>query len=296
MTVMQRLVSALSEPIYNRLLYYYISTKQGQRPKRLDLRHPQTFNEKTIWLKMNYQEPNATLLADKVRVKDFVRATIGDRYVIPSLGVYRSADAVDFSALPASFVLKANHGSGWNIICRDRSTLDVGLTRERLARWLRSNYYDLNKEPQYRDIEPRILAETYLENTLERPLVDYKVFCFSGKPVCVQVDLDRFTNHTRNFYDCDWQYLPFTTLYPLGPGNTPRPETLDEMLSVARSLSKNLVFARIDLFNYEGRVFFGEVTLHHGGGFEPFVPPEYDLILGRQLTLPRPNRRKVGSP
>ena len=281
-----RLAGALSERAYNTLLYYYIHLKTGQRPGRLNVDNPRTFNEKTIWLKEFHRYPNAHILADKVKVKDLVAERIGAQSLIPTLGVYDRAADVDFDALPRGFVLKANHGSGMNIVCPDKTALDIPRTRERMDRWLRTSYYDIGKEYQYRDIPRKLIAETLLANSAADPLVDYKVFCFSGVPRYVQVDLDRFTNHTRNFYDTSWNYVPFTTLYPLGTRRLPRPALLPEMLDIARVLSAGLAFARIDLYNHAGKVWFGEITLHHGGGFEPFMPREYDRILGDLLVLP----------
>jgi teichuronopeptide biosynthesis TupA-like protein len=281
-----RLVKAMTEWQFNQVMYYYVHLMQRRKPRWLNLRRPRTFNEKTIWLKMHHRAPNAALLADKVRVKEYVAAVVGPQYVIPTIGVWEDAGAIDFAKLPDVFVLKANHGSSWNIICQCKSALDQPVTRDTLNEWLRTNYYDIGKEYQYRGIPPRIICETLLENSVEEPLDDYKIFCFSGRPFCVQVDLDRFTNHTRNFYDVDWNYMPFTTLYPLGTRRLPRPEALDEMLDVAKKLSAGLVFARIDLYYHRRRVYFGEVTLHHGGGFEPFIPREYDLTLGQQMKLP----------
>ncbi|MGB2870014.1 MAG: ATP-grasp fold amidoligase family protein [Bacteroidota bacterium] len=277
---------SLSEKTYNSFYYYYLHFKCGRIPKLLNLKHPTTFNEKTIWLKMNHRYGNAHLLADKVRVKEYVSNVLDAKYLVPTIAVYDRAEDVDFERLPESFVLKANHGSAWNIICRNKAALNIQETRSKLAGWLNSNYYETGKEYQYKDIPPKILCETYLENSPDHPLVDYKVFCFSGEPRYIQVDLDRFTHHTRNFYDLNWNLLPFTTLYPLGRRVLSRPAALDEMLLVARTLSAGMVFARVDLFLFDGRVYFGEITLHHGGGFEPFVPAKYDRVLGEQMHLP----------
>lgn len=276
----------LNEHAFNRFFYYYLHIKGRAIPRRLNLRNPTTFNEKTIWLKMNQRYPLAGVYADKVRVKDFVREVAGDKYVIPTLAVHDAVNDIDFTALPEAFVLKANHGSGWNIICPDKTKLDADGARRRLRGWLRMNYFDVGKEYQYRNIQPKILVESYLEDTAADPLIDYKIFCFSGEPLFIQIDADRHTNHTRNFYDLEWNLMPFTTCYPLGTKKLARPSALDEMLALAQKLAKGLVFARIDLYYHRDRVFFGEITLHHGGGFEPFFPREYDLALGQYICLP----------
>ena len=194
----ESLMKSMNEWTYNRFLYYYNHLKKAQIPKPLDLKNPVTFNEKTIWLKMNQRYTNANVLTDKVLAKNFVSHEIGDRYLIPTIAVYDSVSQIDFEKLPSSFVLKANHGSGWNVICEDKNRIDLVSVRGKLTKWLNTNYYDIGKEYQYRDIIPRILCEAYLENSRETALVDYKVFCFSGKAIFIQVDLDRFTNHRRN--------------------------------------------------------------------------------------------------
>ena len=278
-------MKSMNEESYNRFCYYYLHLKCGHIPKVLNLRNPTTFNEKTIWLKMFQRYENAHILADKILVKELVKDTIGEEYLIPTIAVFDSVSQIDFDKLPLAFVLKANHGSGWNIICEDKKKCDFIGMAKKLDKWLNINYYDIGKEYQYRNIVPKIICEMYLRSSRENPLVDYKIFCFSGKPMFIQVDLDRFTNHTRNFYDLDWNLIPFTTLYPLGKRKLPRPEALNEMLSIAEKLSKGLKFARVDLYFHKEASYFGEITLHHGGGFEPFVPRKYDRILGEYITL-----------
>lgn len=276
----------LSENAYNRLSYYYLHLKRGRLPKVLDLRNPKTFNEKTIWLKLNQRYPNAHVLADKVLVKDLVRARVGAQYVVPTIKVYESSSDICPEELPSAFILKANHGSGWNIVCPEKPALDWARTISTLDRWLSTNYYDIGKEYQYRTIKPMIICEPLLRGpTPGVPIIDYKVFCFSGIPRFIQVDLDRFTNHSRSFYDTNWNILPFTTLYPRGNRKVPLPRKLDEMLTIAKRLSEGLVFARIDLYLVGNAVYFGEITLHHGGGFEPFIPSRYDRMLGDQIDL-----------
>lgn len=281
-----RVSCLLGEWQYNQAMYYYLHLSRLRMPKTLRLAKPRTFNEKTIWLKMHYRAAMASEFTDKVLAKGYVARLIGDRHLIPTLGVWDTVESIDFDSLPDSFVLKANHGSGWNIICRCKSDLNLSDTRRRLHAWLATNYYAIGKEYQYRDIAPRVLAEQFLDDTSEGPLTDYKLFCFDGEPYCVQVDLDRFTKHTRNFYDVNWNLLPFTTLYRLGTRRLRRPHALQEMIDVARVLSKGLPFARIDLYYHRRRVYFGEITLHHGGGFEPFIPEEWDRQLGDRIRLP----------
>lgn len=293
-SIKRGIMSLMSERFYNVFFYNYMRVKQGRRPRWPDLKNPKTFNEKTIWLKLAHAFEDASLLADKVRVKDHVKNLIGSDYLIPTLGVYDRAGDIEYDALPDAFVMKLNHGSGWNIICRDRDRLDTEATNRKLTDWQRLNYYDVGKEYQYRDIPPRILCESYLENTSERPLLDYKFFCFSGNPVIIQVDLDRFGGHRRKYYDPDWNELPFTILYPMSDRAVARPEKLDEMLKIAAKLCDDYVFVRVDLYYHEGRIYFGELTFHHDGGFGPFTPSKYDRVLGEMITLPG-HQHKAGN-
>jgi hypothetical protein len=281
----QALQGALSERAFNHLCYYYLHVRRGQIPKLLNLRCPKTFTEKTIWLKMHHRAKDATRLVDKVAVKEYVRAKIGSDYIVPTLAVYDFADQIDPDSLPKAFVMKTNHGSGWNVICRDKNTLDWEKAKKQLDLWMASDYSRIGKEYQYAAIPRKILCEPML-GASDQQLNDYKVFCFSGQPTFIQVDVDRFTNHQRCYYDVAWNRVPFTTLYPLADRVIPRPPPLREMLEVAAVLSSDLVFARIDFYVVENRLYFGEVTLHHGGGFEPFFPRIYDARLGAYIQLP----------
>ncbi len=259
----------------------------GYRPKRLNLREPRSFNEKIIWLKLNYRFPNGHLRVDKVLARDFVSQTIGSEYLIPTLKICSDVYEIDFNALPAAFVAKASHGSAWNIVCSDKSNLNVAEASAKLRRWLNYNYYYVGREWQYYDCPPRIIIEEHLELPGEKPLNDYKIFCFNGVPQLIQVDIDRQSSHTRNFYDTDWQRQTFGLLFPQHNKDVDPPECLGEMLDVAIRLSSDMPFARVDLYCQGGRVYFGEITFHPGGGCEPFSPPSYDDALGEMLQLPK---------
>lgn len=276
----------MGERFYNYFFYYYLHLINGVIPKRLSLSNPQTFNEKIIWLKIKHHYSDANILADKCAVRKFVEKKIDIRYLIPLIGIFNNPREIDFTKLPDSFVLKTNHGSGYNIIVKSKTDLNIEKTIKQIEKWLNIDYYQLGKEYQYKGIKPKVICETYLENSPEKPLIDYKIFCFSGEPAFIQVDLDRFTNHKRNFYDLEWKLLPFTTLYPYGKKIIQKPEKLFEMLQIAKTLSEGMIFSRIDLYFYQGMVYFGEITLHHGGGFEPFLPKKYDYIIGEMIHLP----------
>lgn len=249
--------------------------------KELDLFHPQTFNEKLNYLNLYNRKNNLTKLADKISARDFVREC-GLEYILNSkYGVYYNEDDISLHELPKSFVLKASHGSKWNIICSDKEKLDWEHAKSILNSWLRKNYFDFKQEWVYRNIRPRILIEEFLGDQL----VDYKIFCFNGNPVFIETDFDRFIDHRRKMYDLKWNPMPFTFGRPEYPGTISRPAKLDEMINVARTLSQNLVFSRIDLFYVNDQIRFGEITLIPEAGIGKFDPVSYDLLWGQKLDI-----------
>lgn len=255
--------------------------------KRLNLEHPETFDEKIQWLKLYDRNPDYTKLVDKYEVKDIVAAKIGTQYIIPTIGVWDSFDEINFDELPNSFVLKCTHDSGGIVICKDKSTLDMNLARRKIEKSLKRNYYKVGREWQYKNVPPRIIAETLIEDSEEHDLRDYKVFVFNGIPKMVQVDIDRFTNHRRNLYDTEWNYIPAEILYPTNADiKIQKPECLDRMLELAAALSENYPFVRVDFYLANKKILFGELTFLHGSGFEEFRPKDFGMTVGSWLTLP----------
>jgi len=259
----------------------------------LDWANPLTLNEKLNWLKLFYRNPLQRVAADKHAVREHVRARAGAECLIPLLAVYDRADDICFGDLPGGFVLKGNHGSGQNWIVRDKEREDERRIRRQFREWMAENHYAKSREWPYRGMTPRIVAEELLLDEDGRIPSDFKLHCFNGRVECIQVDLDRDTAHRRNFYDPAWQRLPFVWTEwegsaPLWPGgrDVERPGALPEMIRLAETLSKDFPYARIDLFYCRGRVYFGEITFFHGGGFERFDPPEWDRKLGERLALP----------
>jgi hypothetical protein len=283
----KRMVAACGDRFYNTFFYYYLHLRNRIFPKVPDFKYPKTFNEKIIYLKTKIKYPCAYKFTDKILVREYVERIIGPSYLIALLGCYNSPNMIDYTSLPKKFVLKTNHGSGMNILCYDKSRLNIEKTNRTLKTWLKINYFDIGREYQYRNIRPRILCEEMLLDENGKDLKDYKLFCFNGEPKFIQVDIDRHTNHTRNFYDLEWGRMPFTILYPQFSGYISKPPNLGEMIRVARDLSQPFVFARIDLYSVANKVYFGEITLHHGGGFEPIMPRVYDKILGDYIKLER---------
>lgn len=256
--------------------------------KKLHLDNPRTFTEKLQWLKLYYRKPELTLMVDKVKAKEYVAERIGSKYIIPTYGVWDNPDEIDFDKLPNQFVLKCNHDSADIVICKDKNSLDIHSVREKLRRGLKRNYYKLSREWAYKDVPRKILAEKYMTDESGTELKDYKVFNFNGEPHFIEVDFDRFTEHKRNMYDKDWNRIDMELEFPSDKNKEiARPTSLEEMLDLARKLSKGLPHLRSDFYCINGKLYFGELTLYHGAGFERFRPEEWDRRLGDLLVLPR---------
>jgi hypothetical protein len=273
--------SALSEESYYKFYFYLTHLRLGFWPYNPNIKEPKTFNEKINYIKLFHRPKNGPMVADKVLVREYIEQKIGSKYLIPILGVYNNASEIDFDNLPLGFALKTNHGSGWNIICKDKSKLDIEASKIKLDNWLKLNSYDINREWQYKFIKPLLICE----ELLEYEIFDFKFFCFNGNPQFIQIDVDRFTNHTRSFYDIEWNKQVFGINYPISEKDIPKPTQLNEMIELAKVLSKGFDFLRVDLYIYNNRVYFGELTLHPGGGYEPFLNKEQDLFLGSFLNL-----------
>lgn len=249
---------------------------------KADIHHPQTYNEKIQWLKLHDNKPIKSELADKIAVRNYVAERIGEQYLIPLLGVWDSFDEVAFDKLPSKFALKCNHGSGMGILVNDKRTLDYTGAKREFDLWMRAKYeYMSGFEMHYANIKPQILAEFMLEPEDGSDLKDYKVFVFNGKVKLIQVDIDRHHIHKRNLYTPDWEYLPYTILYPTAPEVTiERPLCLEELISLAETLAKDFIHVRVDFYVVKNKIYFGEMTFTHGSGVEPFIPEEFGYEMG----------------
>lgn len=270
----------LSDRQFNEVMYlhYFHQT--------LHLDPPVTFNEKIQWLKLFGSKAIYTSLVDKYAVRKYVASKIGSQYLNELYGVFNHEFDIDFDVLPQSFVLKATHGSGWNILCRDKSQFDINAAQRQLRKWLETNFYRASREPNYKRVPPRIICERFLEDEKQKSLLDYKFFCFHGHVQFVQVDFDRFVNHTRNMYDRNWVLCPFTFLYSNNPLKLKRPENFETMIEVAEALAGEMPFVRVDLYNVASMILFGELTFTPESGFGTFKPAEWDYRLGTFLQLP----------
>lgn len=257
--------------------------------KTLDISSPESFNEKLQWLKLYDRKPEYHLLVDKYEVKRIVADKIGEEYIIPTLGVWNSFDEIDFDKLPSRFVLKCTHDSGSTVICKDKETFNQSEAKEKLELHRNTDFYKLCREWVYKDIQPRIIAEAYIENVEAANLYDYKIYCFHGKAEYIQIIGDRTldTHQAKEaFYNTKWQLQPFVYTYPRYTSLRERPKNLDEMIRIAEILSKDTIYVRIDLYDLAEGVRFGEMTFIPASGYDSWDPPSADIELGKKIVLP----------
>lgn len=257
--------------------------------KKLNLKNPRSFGEKLQWLKLYNRDPEYTRMVDKIEVKKWVSDKLGSKYIIPTIGVWNKVDDIDFNNLPNEFVLKTNHDSGGIIICKDKSKLDLVKIKAELSKSLRHNYYLTGREWPYKDVSRLIFAEKFLKIPDQSDLTDYKIYCFNGSPHYIQVIQDRNSKETIDFFDTNWNHQAFVGLNPKCSNAITipsKPSNLKEMLNVSKILAKDLNFVRVDLYNIEGKIYFGEMTFYPASGFGKFTPEEWSNIFGRMIQLP----------
>lgn len=228
-------------------------------------------------------------MVDKIDAKKYVASIIGDKYIIPTLGVWNSVDEIEWDKLPNQFVIKVSSDSGGIVVCKDKQTLDIAKAKEKLTNGWGKNYYVHNKEYPYRDLTPRIIAEEYKEDESGYELRDYKIFCFNGEPKILFVASDRQKagEDTKfDFFDLNWNHLPFTNGHPNSKEHIAKPKNFEEMLEIAKKLSVGIPQVRIDLYNCNGQIYFGEITFFHWSGMTAFDPVEWDFKLGKMIKLP----------
>ena len=254
--------------------------------RELNLETPQTFNEKLQWLKLYNRRPEYTRMVDKQGVKQLVAEKIGQEYIIPTLGVWDSFDEIDFESLPEQFVLKCTHDSGGLVICRDKAKLDVEAARKKIQKSMRRNYYYSSREWPYKNVKPRIIAEVYMQDGQTLSLPVYKIFNFGGEPRIIQtIQNDKTKEETIDYFDVDWNVLQMRQNFPNSNVPLARPEKLQEMLQLARELSKGFPFLRTDFYVINGRVYFSEYTFYSDSGLAKFYPEKWDKQLGDWILL-----------
>lgn len=263
--------------------------------KRLDLENPQGYNEKLQWLKLYDHNPLYPKLVDKIEAKSYVAERIGEKYIIPTLGIWDHFEDIDFSSLPNSFVLKCTHDSGGLVICTDKGKFNIEEARKKINKSLSRNYYYQGREWPYKSLKPRIIAEEYIEYPDKRPLDDYKMMCFDGVFDNVMVCEGRNTPRGVRFYhfDRDWNFLPYVFYPDIDDSlfEKLRPQNYEEMIEIAGKLCTGFPQIRVDLYNIEGKIYFGELTFFQSGGFDNDYTEEAKQILGAKIKLPDMKQR-----
>ena len=266
---------------------YFVTALYLKLNKRLpNFKNPVTFTEKIQWLKVYGRMERYAEYADKYTVRGYVSRTIGEDYLVPLVGAWDSFDEIPFDTLPRQFVLKVSHGCGYNVICKDKSALDMAALRIKINGWLNENFYTVLRETQYKTCRPKIICEAYMEDETGS-LRDYKIWCAKGMPTLVQVDTDRFTSHKSDIFDPRWNKLDNLSSPTFGLLDRPigEPEKLSEMLYVARQLSKKIPFVRVDLYCVNNKIYVGELTFTPGSGFTQFGSRAPDIQLGTLIDL-----------
>ena len=256
--------------------------------RELNLDDPKTFNEKLQWLKLYNRNPAYTNMVDKYAVKFLVSDRIGNEYIIPTIGLWEHFEDIDFDALPNQFVLKCTHDSGGIAICKDKSLFDYKRAKYILGRSLKRDYFWGGREWAYKNVPPRIIAEPYIVDESGFELKDYKIHNFNGEPKLIQVDFGRFSDHKRNIYTTDWQFVDATICYPNDPERQiERPSRLEEMLDISRTFAKGIPYVRTDLYVIGDKILFGEFTFYHGGGMERITPESLNVKMGEWIEFPK---------
>lgn len=257
----------------------------------MDFQHPQTFCEKLQWLKLNHKRDDFTMMVDKAEAKKFVASIIGDNYIIPTFGVYNNFEEIDFNALPNQFILKCTHNSSGGVICKDKETFDIEIAKKHFDIYFKQEYFIQNREYPYKNVPHRIIAEQFMVNEKDKELKDYKFFCFNGKAEYCQLIADRSTHETIDFYDRNWKHQEFIGLNPnadFAKKQEEMPINYFEMVNIADRIATkiNAPFVRIDLYNINKKIYFGEITFFPLTGLGEFRPKEWDKKLGDMIILP----------
>lgn len=264
-------------------IYYFL-----QFGKLCDFKNPTTFNEKLNWLKINNRDSLYTKLVDKYEVKEYVEKVIGGGYTIPTLGVWEHFDDINFDMLPDQFVLKCTHDSEGLVIVKDKSKMDKNAAREKIETALRHNFYYVGREWPYKNVHPRIIAEQYMEDHIDKELRDYKFYCFDGIPKIMYIASNRNSGHVNfDFYDMEFNHLDITQKYPNASEPLRKPKHFKEMIGLAKKLSNGFPHVRVDFYEVDSKVYFGELTFFSMSGLTPFKPAKWDKIMGSWLTLPQ---------
>ena len=268
-------------------LKYVYKEKTGDA---LNLDNPKKFTEKLQWLKLFNRNPLYTKLVDKYEVRDYVKKLIGEKYLIPCLGVYDSVNEIDFEQLSNQFVLKTTHDSGTVVICKNKKNFDISKAKKFLSKRLKRKYFYLWRKWSYKDVKPRIIAEKYMEDKTYKGINDYKFYCFNGEPKIMFIISERNINPKISFYDMNFNKLDLHQTFPEYHKKIKKPKNFEKMLKFCKILSENFPHVRVDFYECNDQLYFGELTFFDSAGFDKFSPDMYNDILGEWIDLERVNK------
>jgi len=282
-----KLTHIIPDALYLKLRY------RARFHQKLNLKNPKTFSEKIQWLKLYDRRPEYSMMVDKYEVKKYVADLIGEEYIIPTLNVWDSFDEIDFDTLPDQFVLKCTHDSGGLVICNDKANFDKEAAKKKIEASMKAKYYYHGREWSYKNVKPRIIAEEYMEDATTKDLRDYKFFAFNGdvKMLFIATERQEKDSETKfDFFDMEFNHLPFRNGHPNADVPPAKPQNFELMKELASKLSKGIPHVRVDFYEVDGKVYFGELTFCHWSGLMPFEPHEWDEKLGSWLELPQKTR------
>lgn len=285
MNIMYRLpfiFNYFSDEMYLKILYFFTFRK------RLNIAKPETFNEKLQWLKLYDRKDKYIEMVDKSKAKKYVSDIIGEKYIIPTIGIYDRFDDIDFDILPNQFVIKCTHDSGNVVICKNKKNFNIKNARKKINNSLKKNYYYVSREWPYKNVKPRIIVEKYMEDINDSDLIDYKFYCFNGEPKYLYVSQGLSDHETAkiDFFDMNFKKAPFGRKdfkhYDVLPK---KPLNFEKMKKLAKKLSNNMPFIRVDFYEINNNIYFSELTFTPCGGFMIFIPNEWDKKLGDLISL-----------
>lgn len=260
--------------------------------KELNLDNPKTFNEKIQWLKLYNRRQEYIKMVDKYEAKEYVSNIIGKEYVIPTIGIFSKFEDIDFEKLPNQFVMKCTHDSSSTIICDDKSSFNINKTKKKINKKLKTNFYFPGREWIYKNIKPRIIVEKNMTTEGQKDLMDYKYFCFNGKVRVILVCSNRTKKLKETWFDSKWNLLDLKEGNCEIDRNIAKPINLNLMIELSEKLAKNVPFLRVDWYEIDGKIYFGELTFYPNSGREKFDPPKYNKILGDMIKLPNKRREE----